>query len=339
MTRYVSYSVLAATVVAAGVGLSSQVTAQQSGAAKANPNAPATITVANTVIRPKDKVPPLGAINFGGGGAIDQMTNNYVMGSYNEPMSVRRLRRVSKAFGNSAELEGGVSFYGLLGSGFLSGANVRVYRLVDKDGKPLPRIGNDPNNTTQDLDKAASAKLVRSGRIIPEGASGFPSGGWVANKYSTVGFGEPLTNNLKHTDFLLQKPGRAYYYVVTAVDANGNESEYSNEVTARPGATGNSAPRIVVTSNTTATIRKGVKANEGLGDWGGALTLRALGGKGPLKWELLDKSNKVMALPEGMKFSPGEADGSRFSLSSVRLEGGFKEEPKNLFFRVRVTDA
>jgi hypothetical protein len=95
----------------------------------------------------------------------------------------------------------------------------------------------------------------------------------------------------------------------------------------------------VVTSSSEATIRKGVKANESFGDWGGALTLRALGGKAPLKWELLDRNNQVMALPEGMRLNPGEADASRLKLASVRLEGGLKEVPNNFFFRVRVTDA
>ena len=308
-------------------------------AAAQDVNTPATITVSNKILRPKSKVPPLGAINFGGGGAIDQMANNYVRGSFNEPMSVRRLRRVSNAFGNSAELEHGVSFYGLLGSGFLSGANVRVYRLVDKNGKSLPRVGSDPNNTTQNLDKAASAKLVRTGRIIPEGAPGFPNGGWVASKYAAVGFGDPLAHNLKHTDFLFQKPGRTYYYVVTAVDSNGDESEYSKEISAKPAPTGSSGPRIVVTSNSEATIRRGINANTGFGDWGGALTLRTLGGKGAIKWELLDRNNQVMQLPEGMRLTNGEANASRFKLATARLEGGLKEVPTNFFFRVRVTDA
>jgi hypothetical protein len=151
--------------------------------------------------------------------------------------------------------------------------------------------------------------------------------------------GDPLSHNLKHTDFLFQNPGRTYYYVVTAVDSSGNESEHSNEASASPSADNNNAPRIVVTSNSEATIKRGVKANTGFGDWGGALPLRALGGKGPMKWELLARNNQVMPLPEGIRFTEGAADASRFNLASVRLEGGIKEEPKNFFFRVRVTDA
>ncbi len=344
MTRLVSYS--AATVAAAAMTalaaplLSLPVAAQQADVAKANPKAPATITVSNTVIRPRNKVMPLGANNFGGMGPVDFIANNFINNPYNEPMSVRHLYRVAKSFGNSAELDrGGASKYDLYSSGYLSGAYVRVYRLVDKNGKSLPQKGDNPNDTYIDMDKAASVKLVRTGRVIPEGAPGFPSGGWVANKYVNVKSFDPLRNNLNHTDFLFQQPGRAYFYVVTAIDANGNESEYSNEVAATPGAKGNSGPRIVVASSSEATIRKGVKENEGFGDWGGALSLRALGGKAPMRWELLDRKNQVMPYSEAMKIRSGEADASRFNLANVRLEGGLKEVPNNFFFRVRVTDA
>ncbi|HEX8834130.1 MAG TPA: hypothetical protein VF719_08010, partial [Abditibacteriaceae bacterium] len=80
MIRSVSSS--AAVLAVAAGALASPVVAQ-------DVNTPATITVSNNVLRPKSKVPPLGAINFGGGGAIDQMANNYVKGSFNEPMSAR----------------------------------------------------------------------------------------------------------------------------------------------------------------------------------------------------------------------------------------------------------
>jgi hypothetical protein len=161
--------------------------AQQPGGAPANPNAPATITVANTVIRPRNKVMPLGANNFGGMGPVDFVANNFVNNPHNEPMSVRHLYRVAKSFGSSAELDrGGVGKYQLYGSGYLSGAYARIYRLVDKDGKSLPQTGNNPNDTYIDVDKAASVKLVRTSRVIPEGAPGFPSGGWVSSKYTNV---------------------------------------------------------------------------------------------------------------------------------------------------------
>ena len=342
MIRFVSLST--ATIAAATLfSYHSRLVAQTPQIVKANVNAPAVITVSNKIIRPKNKVMPLGANNFGAAGPVDFMANNFISNWANEPMSARRLFRVAKSFGNSAELDrGGVSGFDLTRSGYMSGARVRVYRLVDKNGKSLPQKDDNPNSTYVDLDKAAGIKLVRSGRLLPEGAPGFPDGGWVANKYTNVASLGPLRSNLKHTDFLFQKPNRAYHYVVVAVDANGNESEYSNEASARPRATGNTSPRIVVTNNDEARVREGVKANEGFGSWGGGFTLRALGGKAPLKWELLGRNNKPMSLPEGMKFNvddPANVDSSRFKLSVAKLEGGLKEEPKNFFFRVRVTDA
>jgi hypothetical protein len=44
----------------------------------ADPNAPAKITITDKVLRPQEKVPPLGANDWGGCGAVQWAANNFV---------------------------------------------------------------------------------------------------------------------------------------------------------------------------------------------------------------------------------------------------------------------
>jgi len=108
----------------------------------ADPNAPAEFAVTEKVLRPAEKVPPLGANGWGRCGAIEWAANNFVRNSGNEPIHWQNLHRAMKVGPNWFEIDGGgASWYDLWASGFLSGADVRIYRLVDKEGKGLPPKG------------------------------------------------------------------------------------------------------------------------------------------------------------------------------------------------------
>ncbi len=141
-------------------------------------NAAADLTVTNNVVRTRDKVPPLGAINWGEQGPICWGANNFVLGSGNEPIVDKSYYRVVASGANWFNIEGGVSLGGRLGNGYFSGASLRIYRLVDKDGKSVPvnARGNDI-----DADAADHVLFVGTGQVIPEGAPDFPEGGWICN--------------------------------------------------------------------------------------------------------------------------------------------------------------
>ena len=125
-----------AAMVAAAVGFRWTLPA---AAEDASPNAPAELIVTEKVLRPAEKVPPLGANDWGGCGAVQWAANNFVHNSGNEPIYWRNLHRVKKCGPDWFEIDGpGTTWYDLWNSGFLSGAQVRIYRLVDKDGQPLP---------------------------------------------------------------------------------------------------------------------------------------------------------------------------------------------------------
>ena len=118
------------------------------------------------------RCPPLAANAWGGCGAIDWAANNLVRNSGNEPVYCADLHRVMRCGPNWFEIDGpGTSWYDLRASGFLSGADLRIYRLVDKDGKGLPlNKGGD----YLDLAKADHVMLAGRGRIVPEGQDGMP---------------------------------------------------------------------------------------------------------------------------------------------------------------------
>ena len=52
----------------------------------ARPNVPAELVVTDKVLRPAEKVPPLGANDWGGCGAVQWAANNFVHNSGNEPV-------------------------------------------------------------------------------------------------------------------------------------------------------------------------------------------------------------------------------------------------------------
>jgi len=202
----------------------------------ADASKPAELTITDTVLRPAEKVPPLGVVKLGNSGSVEWAANNFVGNSGNEPIYAKRLLRVKRCGDNWFEDEVGTSFWGLFGSGFLSGAEVRIYRLVDKEGNPLPETPK-----YLDISKADHVLFVGKGRIIPDDSPNFPDGGWVATKYADVHpykMLPPTTDTC--TDMSGVINGRTYWYTVVAVGPANTESDPSNEASAAAKA---GAPR------------------------------------------------------------------------------------------------
>jgi len=195
---------------------------------------PAELTITDTVLRPAEQVPPLGANFWGHSGSVNWAANNFVRNSGNEPISARRLFRIPKCGENWFEIEGGTANWGLYGSGFLSGADVRIYRLVDKEGNPLPETPK-----YLDIAKADHVLFVGKGRIVPDGSPKFPDGGWLVTTYAAV---HPYSMLPPQTDTCTDMSGvingRTYWYTVVAVGPGNTESDPSNEAsaTAKAGA-------------------------------------------------------------------------------------------------------
>ena len=175
-----------------------------------------------SVLRPAEKVPPLGANAWGRCGSIEFAANNFVRNPGNEPIHRRELHRVSKCGPGWFEVEGpGTSWFDLYASGLFSGASARIYRLVDSAGKALPRKGN-----YLDITRADHVILVGKTHVLPEGSEGFPEGGWVVARYSA-----PFPNgivgqgNLRCTDNDGIVNGREYFYMVTALGPGERESD------------------------------------------------------------------------------------------------------------------
>ena len=287
----------------------------------ADPNAPAKITITDKVLRPQEKVPPLGANDWGGCGAVQWAANNFVRNSGNEPITWRNLHRVKQCGPNWFEIDGpGTTWWDLWSSGFLSGARLRVYRLVDKSGRPLP-----PKDDYLDIEKADHVVLVSKARVVPEGSPGFPDGGWIADTYTT-----PFPNswirhgNLACTDNSGLEQGRPYWYVVTAVGPDNQESEPTDEVTATPRAGAATPPRILIHGNDD-------KLPELNRSQGFEFTPKVFGGRPPYRWELVDRDGQPAELPENLHL--------RLDRSTGRIAGTPEADAAGLRFQLRVTDA
>jgi len=254
---------------------------------------PAELVVTTNVLRPAEKVPPLGANDFGGCGAVQWAANNFVHNSGNEPIYWRQMRRAAQVGPKWFEPDGpGTSWYALYNSGFLSGADLRVYRLVDKQGRPLPI---DARSDYLDLQRADHVAFVGKGKILPEGSPGFPDGGWIANRYAVVNPHAWIRHgNLSVTDVSGVENGRSYWYVVAAVAANGRESDASEEVSAMPQAGAATGPHLVVAKD---------EDQPPSAKPGGRFELEpgVHGGQPPYRWEVVDAQGRPLALPEGVR--------------------------------------
>jgi len=281
----------------------------------ADPNAPAELVVTTTVARPAEKVPPLGPNNWGGVGAVEWAANNFVRNAGNEPIVWRNLHRVVRCGPGWFEIDGpGASWWDLWNSGFLSGATLRIYRLVDKDGKVLPPRADGKN---LELAGADHAIFVGNGQVIPEGAKDFPDGGWIANTYVS-----PTPNawirhgNLSVTDTLAIEVGKTYWYAVVAVSADGQESDLSNEVSITPQAVAEDGPHLVVAGadDKVPPLMPGAKFE---------FTPKVFGGAAPYRWEADGE------LPKGLSLDA----------ATGKLSGSTTEAIDARTVRLKVTDA
>jgi len=151
-------------------------------AATGDPNAPAQVVVTDTVIVPRERVKPLGCMGFGDTHGCKRGAHWFVTASGNEPVSIRKFHMVTAAEENWVELDGrGTSPRGQWRSGMLSGATVRIYRAVDRDGNPLPQTEKpDWRGTTFiDTTKADHIEFVGTRKVIARGAPDHPDGGWI----------------------------------------------------------------------------------------------------------------------------------------------------------------
>jgi len=261
----------------------------------------ADLTVTQQVLRPASEIAPLGANDWGRVGAVEWAANNFIHNSGNEPIYWKNLHRVTRCADNWFEIDGpGTSWYDLWGSGFLSGANVRIYRLVDKEGKSLPVINN-----YLDIDKADHPVLVGTTKIIPAGAPGYPDGGWVVGHYTDIHTQNSIRHgNLSTTDTRGLEAGRNYYYVVVAVSQDGQESDVSNEAPALVGAAAPQMPHIIIPNGDD-------KLPELTIGHPFDFTPMMQGGSAPLQWN-------AASLPQGLKIDP--ATGHITGQSSVALK-------------------
>lgn len=285
----------------------------------AAPNAPAEFVITNQVLRPREKVPPLGVNNWGGCGAVEWAANNFVRNAGNEPVYWRNMHRAKNCGSNWFEIDGpGTSWWDLWNSGLFSGADLRIYRLVDQAGKPLPEKGD-----YLDIEKADHVEFVGRAQVIPEGTPNFPDGGWIANVYcSPFPNGWIRHGNLSVTDAAALENGRAYWYTVVAVGADNQESENANEAEATPQAGADSTPHILIVGDDD-------KVPEWKAGRGMDFTPKVFGGKPPYRWELLDGDGRPLNLPEGLAFDA----------ATGKLSGTPKADVPPLRVRVKVTDA
>lgn len=199
----------------------------------------AEVTIHPEVMRQAASVPPLGANDFGRMGAMDWAANNFIPNPGNEPVVWRNLHRVrTVAEDGSLTIDGGgMSWYQLWASGFLSGARVRIYRLADAQGQPLP-----VENGNLDARRADRFVKVGDAQVAPEGTVGLPDGGWIVETYANLAAGMKLAPSARSfTDRYVQN-GRTYWYTVVAMGPDNKESEFAGEASATPRAGAGAAP-------------------------------------------------------------------------------------------------
>lgn len=290
-------------------------------AGQARPDAPAEFVVTDHVLRPAEQVPPLGANSWGGCGSIEFAANNFVRNAGNEPIHRREMHRVGKCGPGWFEIDGaGTSSSDLYASGILSGASVRIYRLVDRSGNSLP-----PKGTYLDISKADHVIQVGNAQVLHEGSEGFPDGGWVVAKYSTP---YPNSNvrqgNFRCTDYNGIVNGRKYFYVVTAQWTGKQESGPSAEVSITPEARAGSPPRIIIhsTEDKLPQLKPGLRFD---------FTPKLIGGVPPYRWEVLTKDGQPTGFPASLKLTLNQKTGRIYGIPSAGAT--------DLKYEMRVTDA
>jgi hypothetical protein len=147
-----------------------------------NPGVAADITIGSNVIA--TDLEPLGANITNVAGGTNLATNNLVWGSGFEPGVIRELQRVERTGIQDGrrwmewDINGGIGAWDSRGTGFLNGATVRFYRLVDGDGNPVSFNGGKSMN-----DPAGADHVELLGEAtIPNPVDGLPHGGFIADE-------------------------------------------------------------------------------------------------------------------------------------------------------------
>ena len=275
----------------------------------ADPQASATIIVTDKVIA--QDIEPLG-LNVGIlSGGTNNATNQLFPNPGFEPIVLREIQRAKAAGPGWFEFDN-MTYFELRGPGFGNGARIRFFRLVDQQGKPLPFDAGSKLNVSQahhvvDLGEARVA--------MPDAKR--PFGGWVATKYGETGSGG---GSIRYTCSFTD-PG--YYggaqetgwYVVKAVDASGNESAASQEVSATPNTRLDSGPKLVGNGGRLP------DAQAGAGYWA---SLSAIGGQAPYTFRVVAGS-----LPAGIVLDA----------TSGNLSGTPSSTPSDTAVTIEVLDA
>ncbi|HLP00996.1 MAG TPA: hypothetical protein VK163_03145, partial [Opitutaceae bacterium] len=137
----------------------------------AAPDTPARVEV--SLVCTAASNPPLGANEFGDPGGTMFSAGNLIPDSGNEPISMRRRVRVSRSGTENGypwfefDESGGITGWELTTTGLYNGASVRLYRLVDSAGQPLPQSTTDDY---VDLTSAADYAFVGNATIPEAGA-------------------------------------------------------------------------------------------------------------------------------------------------------------------------
>lgn len=152
----------------------------------------ARVVVTDEVIRTADQLPPLGYNNFGNPGGIQYSAGNLIKQPGFEPAVNREFYLVKSAGVDDQgrrwiTLDGpGTSKYTLYRDGTWSGASMRAYRIVDKDGQSLP-MKPSRSSVGFELKTDAAAKVVKMAdtKVFAKGTPGLPSGGWLVTGKNT----------------------------------------------------------------------------------------------------------------------------------------------------------
>jgi len=260
--------------------------------------------------------PPIGCNEFGDPGGTAFSSGNLIPDSGFEPMSIRLRWRVRAAGVENGhpwiEVDGGgLTNWDLTTTGFLNGAEVRLYRLVDALGQALPQ-----ENDYLNLSGAAAYSLVGTATVPEAGEPGLPLGGWLNSVYTIPSSVWGTRVNLDFTDARWVENGRTYYYIVTAIGDHDSEAGGNNEsdpalapelaATPTSGLTG--PPRIYVRSSGDGFNEIG---NIATGGWM-SFSPGVCGAAGPVTWQLLDVNDQPATPPAGLGFNPstGELSGS-----------------------------
>ncbi len=291
----------------------------------AAPNDPARVEVG--LVQVAEYNPPIGANEFGDPGGTAFSAGNLIPDSGFEPISMRKRLRVARTGVESGRVwfevdgNGGMSRWELTGMGLMNGAAVRIYRIVDSNGQPLPQNASD---NYLDLTGAAAYRRVGTSTVPEAGTPGLPFGGWVDTMYAQPSSLYGTRANLDFTDAFWVENGHTYHYIVTAIGSNTNEAGGENEsdpataveVSAAPDVGLSGAPRVYSSSGSGLNeIGRAVQ-----GSWF-SFQARVTGAEGSVSWQLLDENNQVIAPPAGLSFdsTTGTLSGEPTSTPSPTL--------------------